>query len=84
MFNQVKTNIMKTFLYLIITCFISTGAFMGALNMKNPFPAFAIAFGIWALFLWGYNNRSKKAAERRSRERLFEDHMRTQMRNQRR
>jgi hypothetical protein len=40
---------MKTAIYFIITCFISTGALLGATNAKNPFPAFAIAFGIWAL-----------------------------------
>jgi hypothetical protein len=72
---------MKTVLYFIITCFISTGALLGATNAKNPFPAFAIAFGIWILFLWGYNRRSKKEAERRNRERMFEEHLRQQMRN---
>ena len=74
---------MKTFLFFIITCFISTGAFMGALNMKNPFPAFCIAFGIWALFLWSYHGRSKRAAEKRSRERLFEEYMRMQIQKNR-
>jgi hypothetical protein len=72
---------MKTAIYFIITCFISTGALLGATNAKNPFPAFAIAFGIWILFLWGYNRRSKKEAERRNRERMFEEHLRQQMRN---
>lgn len=72
---------MKTTIYFIITCFISTGAFMAALNLKNPFPAFAVAFGIWGLFVWGYVRRSKKAAERESRERLFQSHMRMQYRN---
>ena len=75
---------MKTVIYFIITCFISTGALLGATNAKNPFPAFAIAFGIWALFLWGYNRRSKKEAEKRNRDRLFEDYMREQMRNRQR
>jgi len=75
---------MKTAIYFIITCFISTGALLGATNAKNPFPAFAIAFGIWALFLWGYNRRSKKEAERRNRERLFEEYLRQQLRNKRR
>ena len=75
---------MKTAIYFIITCFISTGALLGATNAKNPFTAFAVAFGIWILFLWGYNRRSKKEAERRNRERLFEDYMREQMRNRQR
>ena len=36
---------MKTFIYFIFTCFISTGAFFAAMNTHNPFPAFAVAFG---------------------------------------
>jgi hypothetical protein len=71
---------MKTAIYFIITCFISTGALLGATNAKNPFPLFGIAFGIWALFLWGYNMRSKKNAERRNQEMFFEDYMRDRLR----
>jgi hypothetical protein len=68
---------MKTFVYFIITCLISTGALLGATHARNPFPAFGIAFGIWALFLWGYNRRAKKAAQKRHREQLFENYMRS-------
>jgi len=75
---------MKTFLYFVFTCLVSTGALLGALNARNPFPAFAVAFGIWALFLWGCSRRSKKEAERRSREQLFEDYMRSNLRSRRR
>ena len=75
---------MKTIVYFIFTCFISTGAFFAATNMKNPFPAFIVAFGIWALFFWGWNRRSKKQAERRSREQLFENYMRSNFRNTKR
>jgi len=71
---------MKTTAYLIATCFISTFAFFGALAAKNPFPCFGIAFGIWALFLWGYNNRSKKEAEKRFHERMFNEYMRSKNR----
>ncbi|MEO7213891.1 hypothetical protein ABIB62_004544 [Mucilaginibacter sp. UYP25] len=71
---------MKTFIYFIGTCFISTGALLGALNAKNPFPAFGIAFGLWALFFWGWNRRIKKAEEIRNRERLFEEYLRSMMR----
>ncbi|MBT2560142.1 hypothetical protein J7E50_02765 [Pedobacter sp. ISL-68] len=67
---------MKTVVYFIFTCFISTGAMLGALNMKNPFPLFAIAFGIWALFLWGCDRRAKKAAHKRTMERAFQDFVR--------
>jgi hypothetical protein len=72
---------MKTIFYLIGTCLISTLAFFGALSMKNPFPCFGVAFGIWALFLWGWNRRSKRQAAKRSRERMFEDYMRSTFRN---
>ncbi|MGY3212418.1 hypothetical protein [Mucilaginibacter sp. HD30] len=73
---------MKTAFYFIATCFISTFAFFGALAAKNPFPCFAVAFGIWTLFLWGYNKRSKKEAEKRFREQLFSEYMRAKMRKQ--
>ena len=74
---------MKTVVYLIFTCFISTGAFMGALYSKTPFLLYAVGFGIWALFLWGLNRRMKKDADRRDRERYFNDFMRTNRRQQR-
>lgn len=72
---------MKTFLYFIGTCFISNFAFWGALSAKNPFPALAIAFGIWALFLWGCDRRSRKAREQRYREKLLEEYIRMMMRD---
>jgi uncharacterized membrane protein len=75
---------MKTAFYLIVTCLVSTGALMSALNMKDPFPAFAVAFGIWALFLWGCARRYRKIAEKRSRERLFEEYMRSKLGNDQR
>lgn len=68
---------MKTFIYLIFTCFISTGAFYGALNLTNPFPLYGVAFGVWALFLWGLNRRMKKDAARRFHQRMFDLHMRS-------
>ena len=74
---------MKTFVYLVFTCFISTGAFMGALYSKTPFLLYAVGFGIWALFLWGLNRRMKKNAERRDRERYFNDFMRANRHQQR-
>jgi hypothetical protein len=73
---------MKIAFYFIATCLISTFAFFGALAAKNPFPCFAIAFGIWALFLWGYIKRSKKEAEKRFHERMFNEYARSKMRQQ--
>ncbi|MDB5117358.1 MAG: hypothetical protein JWQ79_2850 [Mucilaginibacter sp.] len=69
---------MKIFIYFVITCFISTGALLGALNAKNPFPSYAIGFGIWAVFLWAYNRHAKKRSEKNQMERLFRDYMRMQ------
>jgi hypothetical protein len=68
---------MKTFVSFIITLLISTGCLLGAMNMRNPFPLFGVAFGIWGVFIWRYNCRAKKQAERRSREQLFENYMRS-------
>jgi hypothetical protein len=68
---------MKTLIYLVFTCFISTGAFMGALYSKTPLILYAVAFGIWAWFLWGVNRRMKKNAERRDMERHFSQFMRS-------
>jgi len=74
---------MKTFFYLIFTCFISTGAFLGALNAKSPFPLYAVGFGIWALFLWGLGRRMKKHDERRDMEEQFRNFSRMQRRQER-
>jgi len=52
-----------------------------ATNMKDPFPAFVVAFGIWALFFWGWRRRLKKAADRQALERQFRDYMRGKSRN---
>jgi len=71
---------MKTAIYFIFTCFISTGAFYGALYAKHPFPLYAIGFGIVALFIWGCGRRHKKRIEKNDRERMFLDYTRTQNR----
>jgi protein-S-isoprenylcysteine O-methyltransferase Ste14 len=73
-------TVMKTFVYLVFTCFISTGAFMGALYSKTPMMLYAVGFGIWALFIWGVYRRMKKNDERRDMERHFQDYMRYQTR----
>jgi hypothetical protein len=51
---------MKTFVSFIITLLISTGCLLGAMNMRNPFPLFGVAFGIWGVFIWRCNRRAKK------------------------
>lgn len=71
---------MKTAIYFIATCLISTFAFFGAVGAQNPFPCFAVAFSIWALFIWGWNKRAKKAADKRFNEQLFNEYMRSKAR----
>jgi hypothetical protein len=51
---------MKTTLFFIFTCLVSTGAMLGALHEKNPFPNFAVALGIWLFFIWVQGRRSRK------------------------
>ena len=71
---------MKTFIYLCITSIIGSGAFLAALSMSNPWPAYAVGFGVWILFFWGVANRSRNASQRKERERLFDDWLRSQQR----
>lgn len=72
---------MKTIVYFLFSCFISTGAFIAALGAKYPLILYGVGFGIWALFLWGWNRRTKRDAVRRNGERMFQDYMRGQLRN---
>lgn len=72
---------MKTLVYFILTCFISTGAFFAASNMKEPFPAFAVAFGIWIPFVIYLTRRQRRIAERKSMERMFTNYMRSKFKN---
>ena len=54
--------IMKTIVFFIITLCISCGCLIAATNTKASFPLFAVAFGIWFVFFWGWNRRLKKQA----------------------
>lgn len=72
---------MKTFVYLCITSIIGSGAFLAALSMSNPWPAYAVGFGVWALFIWGVVKRSQEAAQRRERERRVDNWLRSQTRD---
>lgn len=73
---------MKNVGWFLLTCIISTFAFFGALAAKNPFPCFAVAFGSWVLFFWSVFRRNKRDAERRYREHLFNEFMRSKTRGQ--
>lgn len=74
---------MKTVIRLVITSFIGTGAFLAALSMSNPYPAYAVGFGIWILFFWSVSRRSQEASRRRERERMFDEWLRSQNRDRR-
>ena len=55
---------MRTFVYLVFTCFISVGAFMGALNSAAIWPGYLLGFGVWVWFVWNLDTRRRKAADR--------------------
>jgi len=73
---------MKTFIYLCITSFIGTGAFLAALSMSNPYPAYAVGFGVWILFFWSLSKRSREASRRKETERMFNNWLRSQQRDE--
>ncbi len=58
---------MKTFIYFICTCFISTGVYFATLNSHHVALGIIIAMAMWAWFFWGWNRRMKKADERRGK-----------------
>lgn len=72
---------MKTFFYLCITAIIGTGAFLSALSLSNPLPAYAVGFGVWILFFWGVAKRSQEASRRRYREQQYDEWLYQQNRN---
>ena len=75
---------MKTTLFFIFTCLVSTGAMLGALHATNPFPNFAVAFGIWIFFIWVQGRRSRKRNRQHTGEQQFREHMRAKYNNHQR
>lgn len=51
---------MRTFLGFLVTCVIATFGFFGALSMKNPWPGFAVAFGVWIIFIWSTTSPKRR------------------------
>jgi len=43
---------MRTIILFFITCIIATFGYFAALSMKNPWPGYAVAFGVWTIFIW--------------------------------
>ena len=68
---------MKNFLYIILFCFLFNCCYFGALNAHHPLTLIIVAAAIVILFAWLMVSRHKKQAERRQREQLFEEFMRS-------
>lgn len=74
---------MKNLILFVIAILIATGAFLAALTMSNPLPAYLFGFGVMGLFMWRLNYSSNKASRRRQQERLFSEWLRSQERYRR-
>jgi hypothetical protein len=72
---------MKTFLFFIFACLVSTGAMLSALHETNPFSNFALAFGIWVFFVWVQGRRARKRSRQQNGEQQFREFMRTKYDN---
>lgn len=68
---------MKNFLYLVLFCFLFNCCYFGALNAKHPATLIVVAAAIVILFAWLMVSRHKKRSERRHREHMFEEFMRS-------
>lgn len=49
---------------LLGTVFISFIAMIGALGAENPFPLFAVAWGIWIIYILGLRAKRKKTLDK--------------------
>jgi Flp pilus assembly protein TadB len=74
---------MKTFLYLVLFCFLFNCCYFGALNAKHPMTLILVAIALVVLFAWLMVSRHKKRMERRQQEQYFQEFMRWQLRNSR-
>jgi putative effector of murein hydrolase LrgA (UPF0299 family) len=74
---------MKTVFYVTLALSFSTALYFAGINMENPLPLYVSGsvLGI-GLCLWTFSRNSKKAAQRKYRERMFQQHMRMTLRNQ--
>lgn len=75
---------MRSFIFFVLACFITTGAFWGALFSKNLLSGYVIAFVVagivWSLFAAWIRHRNRQSELRESQERLFRHYMRMQQR----
>lgn len=74
---------MKIGLYAILTALLIAGSYFAGATMDNPLLAYAAGATLTlSLFLWNMSRYAKKAAQRKYRERMFQQHMRMTLRNQ--
>lgn len=74
---------MKTFLYIVLFCFLFNCCYFGALNNPHPQTLIIVAIAVVVLFAWLMVSRHKKKNERRQQEQYFQEFMRWQMRSRR-
>jgi hypothetical protein len=70
---------MKNSIHFILTCFISTGALLGATKATNPWPYFAVMLWVWLIFAWRVSLRKKRKPSRNFGEQAFREHMCSKM-----
>jgi len=74
---------MKTIFYLALALSFSAALYFTGIRMENPLPLYAAGLVIGAVILfWTFSRNSKKAAQRKYREKMFQQHMRMTLRNQ--
>lgn len=73
---------MKTGIYALCTILTCTAAYYWGKQMENFLPAYAVVGLALVIFILGLTRRSKKAAKRKLREQMFQQHMRMTLRNQ--
>jgi steroid 5-alpha reductase family enzyme len=66
---------MKNSIHFLLTCFISTGALLGATKSTNPWPYFTVTLIVWLLFAWRVSARRKRRTAKS--EEVFREHMRS-------
>ncbi|MEB2774620.1 hypothetical protein SYJ56_04840 [Algoriphagus sp. D3-2-R+10] len=55
---------MWSIIKLLGTLFISFNAMIGALGAENPFPLFAVAWGVWIIYIFSLRAKRKKELDK--------------------
>lgn len=67
---------MKLAIKIILASIVCTFAFIGAMGAANPWPAFAVGFGVWFLLIWSLMPSQEGYQGKRKRQKALEDLMR--------